>query len=154
MTVWADADSLPRQSRELLGRRTRAGAVRAVFVANRAIGLPPGAAVSAVLVGTGDGAADEHICANALPGDILITRDLPLAARAIALGLTAMNDRGEIWSADTLRERLSLRDRARELRELGLAAPMEKSRSFGPREARAFADALDRALTASSRRTS
>ncbi len=156
MTVWADADSLPREARELIGRRTRMPAgesagIEAVFVSNRKIPLPAGENLRAELVAAGDGMADDRMLAAALPGDILVTRDLPLAARAVEAGLLVINDRGESWDAGTVRERLSLRDRAEELRKAGIAAPMDRGRGYGPREARAFAGALDRALAAASR---
>ncbi len=165
MTLWADADSLPREVKDLIGRRAgSSGAefpIRAVFVSNRPMPLPPGKNLQAIIVGragatarptTADAStatcdsADDYIMSSANSGDILITRDIPLAERAIAKGITALNDRGNLWSADSVRERASLRDHMAALRELGVAPPSPKNRSFGPKEVRAFADALDRAL--------
>jgi uncharacterized protein len=83
----------------------------------------------------------------AKPGDILVTRDIPLAARALAAGIIAMNDRGALWTEGGLRERLSLRDHMASLRELGIAPASARGRNFGPKEAKAFADALDKAIT-------
>jgi uncharacterized protein YaiI (UPF0178 family) len=91
--------------------------------------------------------------AEALPGDIIITRDIPLASRAVAAGITTLNDRGERWTVDTIRERLSVRDHMAALREAGLAAGLEKARTYGPKETRAFADALDRAISQARRGT-
>ncbi|PKL24685.1 MAG: YaiI/YqxD family protein [Spirochaetae bacterium HGW-Spirochaetae-3] len=167
MTLWADADSLPREVKELIGRRAGSSnggfPIRAVFVANRPVPLPPGKNLQAVIVGPAgasartapDGAkqaawdnADDYIIASAVPGDVLITRDIPLAARAIDHGLVALNDRGALWTADTVRERLSLRDHMAALRELGTAPPLAKGRGFGPKDVKAFADALDKAIRA------
>ncbi len=180
MTLWADADSLPREVKDLIGRRAGSSnsdfPIRAVFVANRPLPLPPGKNLQAVIVGPAGalvhakgvakgvakaaaknpatGAADwdnadDYIMAAAVPGDILVTRDIPLAARAVAQGLVALNDRGILWSADSVRERVSLRDHMASLRELGMAPASSKSRGFGPKEVRAFADALDKAVRAS-----
>jgi uncharacterized protein YaiI (UPF0178 family) len=203
VTIWADADSLPKEVRELIARRAaQPGAcIRAVFVANRKIPLPPGANLAAVIVGragstalkaslkaalkaaeapdktpvaTGDGGqdaapglapaaepdgvplaergkeqaedADSYILAKAAAGDIVVTRDIPLASRAIGRGLIALNDRGELWTADTVRERLSIRDHAEALRLAGLAPELNRGRLFGPKERGAFANALDKAL--------
>ncbi|HOX92149.1 MAG TPA: DUF188 domain-containing protein [Spirochaetales bacterium] len=152
MTIWADADSLAREAKEYIGRRTRVAdgqdkaEVRAVFVADKPIGLPQGKLVSLKRVEQGTDAADTLICESAIPGDIIVTRDLPLAARALGLGLIAINDRGDRWDEGTLRERLSLRDRAMELRQLGLAPAMQSGKSYGPKEAQAFARALDKAI--------
>ncbi|HAE23362.1 MAG TPA: hypothetical protein DCG47_13735 [Spirochaetaceae bacterium] len=166
MTLWADADSLPKEVRELVARRASlpASGIRAVFVANRKLPLPPGANLTAVIVGRAGSTAkktaepetapnkaaaedaDSYILARASAGDIIVTRDIPLASRAIAQGLIALNDRGELWTADTVRERLSLRDHAEALRKAGLVPELNRNRLFGPKERGAFANALDKAL--------
>lgn len=146
------------------------GRIRAVFVANRPMPLPPGKNLQAVTVGPAgasarplaaadsahgdsprsDGAmtADDYIISHASALDILVTRDIPLAARAIDAGVIAINDRGDVWTADSVRERLSLRNHMESLREAGIAPPSSRARSFGPKEARAFAGALDKAIHA------
>lgn len=153
MTIWADADSLPREVKELIGRRTRAAepgreALRAAFVANKSPPLPPGRAVGGFRADDADG----YILERAEPGDLVVTRDIPLAARALERGLIVLNDRGELWDEGSLRERLSLRDHAAALRDIGLAPPVDKRRSYGPRERAAFANALDKALVEAERR--
>lgn len=164
MTIWADADSLPAQVRELLGRRARpagracpagralpgeagsegSAAVRVVFAANRPLAVPPGTELL-VVEGGGPDAVDSRIEALAAPGDLVVTRDIPFAARLAEAGLAVINDRGDEWTADTVRERLSRRDFMAGLRSSGLAE-MSRSRAWGPREKKAFADTLDRVL--------
>jgi len=152
MTIWADADSLPAGVRELLGRRARAAdgadgsgpAVRVVFAANRRLVVPPGAELLRVET-VGPDAVDQRIEALAEPGDLVVTRDIPFAARMAKAGLAVINDRGDEWTADTVRERLSGRDFMAGLRSAGLAE-MSRSRTWGPREKKAFADTLDRVL--------
>ncbi|HOZ72784.1 MAG TPA: DUF188 domain-containing protein [Spirochaetales bacterium] len=169
MTLWADADSLPREVKELIGRRAGSSTgdfpIRAVFVANRPLPLPPGKNLQAVIVGKAAAqagglstqperdtlerdTADDYIIASAAPGDILVTRDIPLAARALERGLVALNDRGVIWTADSARERASVRDHMAALRELGVAPPLPKGRLFDRKDLKAFADALDKAIRA------
>jgi uncharacterized protein YaiI (UPF0178 family) len=97
-----------------------------------------------------EGAADDYIVASALPGDLAVTRDLPLVERLAEKGLRVLNDRGEVFTAGDARERRSLRDAAAELRALGLAPESPRRSGWGERELKAFADALDREL---SRRT-
>lgn len=152
MTIWADADSLPAPVRDLIVRRTRnrsdpaekSGESRAVFVANRPLPVPPGADLI-VVDDAGADAVDERILALAVPGDLAVTRDIPFAARLVGAGVTVINDRGDTWTEDNIRERLAQRDFMADLRAAGLA-DMRRSRMYGPRELRAFADALDRAL--------
>ncbi len=157
MTIWIDADSLPREVKALIGRRASRASptlpLQAIFVANHKTSLPPGNNISALIVPPGEGKADEKMLAEALPGDMMITRDIPLASRAVAAGIICLNDRGEVWTPDTVRERLSVRDHMAALREAGLAAGLDKSRSYGPKETRAFADALDRAINLAMRGT-
>ncbi len=155
MTVWADADSLPASVRALIARRAlreseraaNAGAspaLRAVFLANRPIPVPPGAELL-VLENPGPDGVDAGILSRARPGDLVVTRDIPFAQALLGAGVAVINDRGREWTADTVRERRSHRDFMAGLRAAGLAE-MDASRSYGPRELKAFADALDKAL--------
>lgn len=140
MTIWADADSLPRDVRDILLRR---GGAR--FVASKRIpGLPPEAFV---LVEQGPDAADAHIEESASPGDLVVTRDIPLAERLAERGIAVINDSGAVYTAENAAERRSLRDRMAELRNLGLAPESPRGSSRGPRETKRFADALDRTLS-------
>jgi uncharacterized protein YaiI (UPF0178 family) len=108
--------------------------------------IDSGPGVEKLAVPEGPGAADDRIVELAQAGDLAVTRDLPLAERLALKGLRVLNDRGEVFTSDNASERRSLRDRAAELRELGLAPPSPRARSWGPRELKAFADALDREL--------
>jgi len=145
MTIWGDADSLPARVRELCARRSGAAKfeIRVIFVSARKIPLPPGRLVFAVVV-SGE-SADDHIIASAKLADIIITRDIPLAKRALDTGLIALNDRGTIWTRDTVRERLSIRDFMAAARDAGLAE-MSRASTFGQKEQNAFANALDKAI--------
>ena len=157
MTIWVDGDSLQAELRALLCRRAnreaevaRAAAreprFRAVFVAARMPRLDSGPGVEAIVVESGPGAADDRIVERAVPGDLAVTRDLPLAERLAQKGLRVLNDRGSVFTAENVQERRSLRDGAAELRALGLAPESSRRSGWGPRELKAFADALDREL--------
>ncbi|MBN1243890.1 MAG: DUF188 domain-containing protein [Spirochaetales bacterium] len=153
MTVWADSDSLAPAVRATIARRARNEATRspeaprllAVFIANRRLPEKPGPGCSFEVVPKGE-TADDRIAARAVPGDLVVTRDIPLAARIVEAGIACINDRGAEWSADSVRERLSLRDAMAELRSMGLAESLDRSRGFGEKELKKFADAFDRSL--------
>jgi uncharacterized protein YaiI (UPF0178 family) len=160
VTIWADGDSLQGEVRDLLCRRARkesatespaSGRPRftLVFVAARAPRVELGPGIELILVEGGPGAADDRMSELATSGDLAVTRDLPLAARLAEKGLRVLNDRGIVFTADTARERRSLRDGAAELRSLGLAPESPRARSWGKKELKAFADALDRELARS-----
>jgi uncharacterized protein YaiI (UPF0178 family) len=149
VTIWVDGDSLPRDLRELLLRRkgkelSPGEAVELRFVSGRP--LPDIPSVLTVSVEPGPDAADEAILAAALPGDLVVTRDIPLASRAVSKGLACINERGDVFSESTVAERRSLRDAAAELRLLGIAPASPRGNSRTPRDVKRFADALDRTL--------
>jgi uncharacterized protein YaiI (UPF0178 family) len=80
----------------------------------------------------------------ALPGDIVVTRDIPLAERLVEKNVTVMDDRGRVYSRENIRERLSLRNFVVGLARNGLDP--ERSGVYGKKELKAMADSLDRLL--------
>ena len=145
MRVWVDADSCPQRVREIVARAAVRRKVPAVFVANRRLPPPRSGKVASVVVPRVEDAADAHILRNALPGDLVITRDIPLASRLIEKGLRVINDRGDVFTPENIRERLSVRNFMKDLRDAGLYE--SPSGGFGPREIRLFSDAFDQELT-------
>jgi uncharacterized protein YaiI (UPF0178 family) len=119
--------------------------VPVTFVANQRFRIPESPVIDFLLVKPGFDVADAEIVKNIKDGDLVITADIPLAAQVIEGGGRALDPRGEMFSADTIRSRLSMRDFMETLRSGGLAAggppPM------GPADSKAFAAALDRFLT-------
>jgi uncharacterized protein YaiI (UPF0178 family) len=86
-----------------------------------------------------------------MPGDIVITRDLPFAERIAMKGISVLNDKGDVFTRENVAERRSLRDRAAELRLLGIAPQMARASSRSAKDVKNFADALDRLMTRLSR---
>jgi len=152
VTIWADADSLPRPVRGLIARRAEAEAARhpgtrAIFVANRDPGDQRGRACAFMKVGPEPGAADQAIEDGVLPGDLVVTRDIPLAERLLARhgrAIGVINDRGGRFDPDSVRERRSLRDAMLELSLVGLKPAGRPG--YGRRDSEAFARALDAEL--------
>lgn len=143
MTIWVDADSCPKRVRDIVARAAEKRDVAAVFVANRAIHTPP--TVSFIEVSESPEAADRYLVEHAETGDLAVTRDIPLAAELVDSGLIVLNDRGDVYSTENVRERLSIRDFMKELRSRGeYEMP---GRGYSNREVQAFAAAFDRELT-------
>jgi hypothetical protein len=145
MTIWVDADSCPLRVREIVVRAADRRGVDAVFVANRALPLPKARRVSQVLVPPEEGSADFYITCRVRPGDLVITRDIPLAADVLEKDITVINDRGDLFTRENIRERLSVRNFMKDLRESGLYE--SPSGGYGEREIRLFSAAFDRELT-------
>lgn len=145
MRLWVDADAVPRDVREVVLRAARRIETMAIFVANRRIDLPAGNPfASAVRVEGGPDVADRHIAENAAAGDIAITADIPLASILVGRGVVTIDPRGELYSADNIAERLSVRDFMEGLRGAGVETG--GARQFGPKDKQNFANALDRAI--------
>jgi uncharacterized protein YaiI (UPF0178 family) len=93
----------------------------------------------------GEGSADNRIVELARPGDLVITRDIPLAQRLVDAFVLVMDDRGQIYTRENIGERLSIRNFMVGLAESGLRG--ERTASYGSKDLKALADSLDRVLT-------
>ncbi|HSJ13027.1 MAG TPA: YaiI/YqxD family protein [Longimicrobiales bacterium] len=151
MKIWIDADAAPRDVKEIVFRAAQRLQLPTVLVANQRLPVPAGNPfVSAVCVAGGPDIADRHIAEHALPGDVAVTADIPLAAILVEKGLLVLDPRGEEYRIENVRERLSIRDFMDSLRGSGVETGGAKP--YGERDRRAFAAALDRLLTAALRR--
>ncbi|ABS63140.1 protein of unknown function DUF188 [Parvibaculum lavamentivorans DS-1] len=75
--------------------------------------------VKQVVVPAGPDVADDWIAERAGPQDIVITGDIPLAARALEKGAAALGHDGRPFTQDSIGMALAMRDLMRELRETG-----------------------------------
>lgn len=144
MVWYVDADSFPVQARDIIQKRARKAEVSLFYVGCTAIRRNPADIHEMVICAAGDGVADDWIKAHAGPGDLVFTRDIPLAGALLELGVTVLNDRGVRFDPGTIRERLSQRDFMAGLRAAGLASM--GGHGYGEKEKKAFADTLDRTL--------
>ena len=150
MKILVDADSCPRQARDLVLRRACKLSIRTIFAANRSIPSEytvNGATMRAemIICPAFDNSADDRIVELAQSGDLVITRDVPLAKRLIENGVFVIDDRGRIFTQDNINEMLSIRNFKVGLAENGLE--IERTANYGKKELKLFADSLDRALT-------
>jgi uncharacterized protein YaiI (UPF0178 family) len=145
MKIFVDADSCPAEVRKLVIRRAAKLEIQAVFAANRPIPGIDGRGILMEICPAGEGSADDRIVELSLAGDLVISRDVPLARRLVEAGVTVINDRGRVYSRENIGELLSLRNFTVDLAENGLG--MERTASYGRKELKKFADALDRTLT-------
>lgn len=145
MHIWVDADSCPRVMRSIILKGALRTQLPVTFVADRPLqDIRQGNGVSFQQVPSAENSADIWIISHLKGGDLLITRDIPCAAEAIDKGATAIDDRGQVYTQENIRERLSLRDFYTALREEGSFA--EKHKPLGKKEIQQFAAAFDRLL--------
>jgi len=149
-TLWLDADAVPRDVKDICFRASERLGLPVVLVANQRLQLPPGyKQLSAVRVDGGPDVADRYIVEHAEAGDVAVTADIPLAALLVPRGVVVIDPRGEVYTAESIGERLSVRNFMDALRGTGVETGGHGS--YGAREKQAFANALDRALTRATR---
>ncbi len=144
MHIWVDADACPAVIKDILFRAAERWKLPLTLVANQMLRTPPSAYIRAVQVPRGFDVADAHIVAQAQPGDLVITSDIPLAAEVLEKGALAINPRGERYSPETIRERLTMRDMMEELRSSGVDTGGPAA--FSQSDRKAFANQLDALL--------
>ena len=151
MKLWLDADATPREVKEICFRASERLNLDTVLVANQRVQLPAGYKhVSAVRVEGGPDVADLYIAEHAEAGDVAVTADIPLAALLVPKNIVVIDPRGAEYTAESIGERLSVRNFMDELRSTGVETGGPAA--YGAREKQAFANALDRALTRAMRR--
>jgi len=110
MKIWVDADACPVVIKDILFRAAERKRVTVILVANQAITHPNSEFIKMRQVPRGFDVADNEIVAQAVPGDLVITADIPLAADVLKQGCFALNPRGEQYSSDTIAAKLTMRD--------------------------------------------
>jgi uncharacterized protein YaiI (UPF0178 family) len=148
VTVYVDADACPvKAEAERVATRHR---VALVLVSNGGQRPSANPLVEVVTVPEGPDEADRWIAERAGPGDVVVTADMPLAARCVAAGAQVLKPDGTALTQANVREALAMRDLMTDLRA---ADPFRQGggRSFGKADRSRFLDALERALRAARR---
>lgn len=117
--IWVDADACPNVIKEILFRAAERTGVAVTLVANQPLRIPRVPSLRALKVSSGFDVADNEIVRRVGAGDLVVTADIPLAAEVIAKGGQALNPRGELYSPDTIRGVLTMRDFMDTLRSSG-----------------------------------
>jgi uncharacterized protein len=145
MRIWVDADACPNVIKEILFRAAERARVSLTLVANQPLRIPPSAYIKTVQVPAGFDVADNKIAQQVQQGDLVITADIPLADKVIEKGGHALNPRGEFYTRENIKERLTMRNFMDELRSTGVDTGGPAMLSL--RDRQAFANQLDRFLT-------
>jgi uncharacterized protein len=145
MKIWIDADACPRVIKDMIFRASERLQLEVCQVANNDLTRSHTRYVTSVRVKNGFDVADDYIAEHAEPCDLVITADIPLAARIVEKGGVALDPRGELYTEENVGERLSMRNLMQELRADGLVQGGPGQFSLTDRQR--FASSMDRLLT-------
>jgi uncharacterized protein YaiI (UPF0178 family) len=120
MEIWVDADACPVVIKEILFRAAQRTGIMLTLVANQGLQIPKSPSIRMIQVPSGFDVADNEIVKRCSPGDLVVTNDIPLAAEIIGKGAHALSPRGEMYSAEDIRARLTMRDFMDTLRASGI----------------------------------
>lgn len=142
--ILVDADACPNIIKDILYRAVNRVKIPMILVANQYIPIPNSTLIKLVQVGSGFDVADRHLIEISEVGDLVITADIPLADGVVSKGALALNPRGELYDANNIKAKLSLRNFLTEARDTGQItggpAPLTK------KDNQKFANSLDRLL--------
>ncbi len=140
-TIWVDADACPNVIKSILFRAAERTGIELVLIANQPLQTPPFPNIKSVQVSAGFDIADNEIVRRVVPGDLVITADIPLADEILTKGGLALNPRGEMYSANTIKAKLNMRDFMDTMRSSGVhtGGPPQLNET----DKRNFANALD-----------
>jgi uncharacterized protein YaiI (UPF0178 family) len=140
--IFVDADACPVKA-EIYRVAERHG-TRVFVVSNSVMAIPPAPWIERVIVGAARDAADDWIAERAVRGDVVVTADIPLAARAVKAGAAAIGPTGRQFTEASIGDTLATRNLMDDLRSAGQIAG--GPRAFAPKDRSAFLSALDLAI--------
>jgi uncharacterized protein len=145
--IFIDADACPvkHEIYRVAERFVRRGtALKVIVVSNSPIAVPRDDFIERVVVGAGLDEADNYIAERAGPGSVVVTADIPLAARAVKAGAEAIAPNGKPFTEEAIGLTLATRNLMSDLRSAGAITAGPKP--FVAADRSRFLSALDAAL--------
>jgi uncharacterized protein YaiI (UPF0178 family) len=146
--LYVDADACPvKQEVYRVAERfvLRGTAIKVVVVSNSPIAIPGAEFIERIVVGAGMDEADNFIAERAKRGDVVITADVPLAARAVKAGAEVIAPNGKPFTENAIGMALATRNLMSDLRSAGEITSGPKP--FAAQDRSRFLSGLDAALT-------
>jgi uncharacterized protein YaiI (UPF0178 family) len=147
LLLFIDADACPvkQEIYRVAERFVRRGtALKVIVVSNSPIAVPRDDFIERVVVGAGMDEADNYIAERAGPGSVVITADVPLAARAVKAGAETIAPNGKPFTEDAIGMTLATRNLMSDLRSAGAITSGPKP--FAAADRSRFLSTLDAAL--------
>lgn len=140
--IWIDADACPKTVKELLYKTSARLKIQLALVANAYQAIPHSPLIALTIVGKQLDEADQYIVDHVKEFELVVTADIPLAAKVVEKGAYAINPRGELYTEENIGEILSMRDFMKDLRDGGLVSGGPSA--FGPKDVEQFANAINK----------
>ena len=144
MRILVDADACP--VKEEIYRVAQRTELPVVLVSNSWMQVPTRAWIELVLVDDAPDAADDWIVEHAIARDIVITADIPLAARCLETGARVIGHKGRQFTEDSIGEALASRELQNHLREMGIQSGGPAP--YMPKDRSRFLQKLDQVIQA------
>jgi uncharacterized protein len=145
--IFVDADACPVKA-EIYRVAERVGA-HVFVVSNSVMAIPPAPWIERVIVSGAPDAADDWIAERAGRGDVVVTADVPLAARGVKAGATVVSPTGRAFTEDSIGMTLASRNLMDDLRSAGQITGGPKP--FTARDRSTFLSAMDLAVSKAKR---
>ncbi|GAB5436163.1 YaiI/YqxD family protein [Falsiruegeria mediterranea] len=147
--LYIDADACPvKAEAEKVATRHR---VKMYVVSNGGLRPSPNPLVETVIVAEGADVADMWIADRCGPGDVVVTGDIPLAAKCIEVGARVLRHNGEAFTQANIGQQLAMRDLMADLRAANPLGAGGSGKGFTKADRSRFLDALERELRAARR---
>jgi uncharacterized protein len=142
--IYIDADACPVKYEvfRVAGRYK----IKVILTANAPMRLPPEYENNLVVVSGEQDAADDWIVEHAAKNDIVITADIPLAARCLKNGARVLEPKGYVFTEATISNALANRDIMTYLRNTGMETGGPAA--FQKRDRSRFLQSLDKVIRA------
>jgi uncharacterized protein YaiI (UPF0178 family) len=116
--IFVDGDACPVKD-EIYAVGARLG-LAVIVVANQRIHVPKDLGVEMIVVEAGPDAADDWIAEEIRESDVVVTADIPLAARCLEVGAFALGTNGREFTSESIGGALATREIKAHVRETGV----------------------------------
>lgn len=149
MTLFIDADACPvKAEAERVATRHR---LKMYVVSNGGLRPSQNPFVENVIVAAGADEADMWIAERCGKGDVVVTGDIPLAAKCIEAGARVIRHNGEAFTPANIGRQLAMRDLMADMRAANPLGAGGGGKAFSKADRSRFLDALERELRAAAR---
>ncbi len=141
MRLFIDGDAFPNLLKPIVLKAINRLNLETFVVSNKKISVGKTKNITYILVEQGADEADNHIVEIVKEGDLVITADIPLADRVITKKAHAIDHRGELYSAENIKQYLAMRNLMESIRDSGETT--KGPAPFGKKDAHNFANQLN-----------